>query len=621
MKQKFRCGLEIHQQLNTKEKLFCSCLNSVENIQPYSKLERFLRPVTSELGEKDPTALFEFLKKNKFIYNLYHNSTCLVELDAEPPHRLNEEALRIVLEAALLMNCHIPDEIQFMRKMVLDGSNTAGFQRTSIVGMDGYIETSEGKVRIKDIELEEEAAALNQRQNKSVIYDLDRLGIPLIEVGTETDIKSIEHAKEVALKIGMLLRSTGKVKRGLGTIRQDVNISIDGGSRVEIKGFQDVKNIDSLIKLEITRQRSLIQIKKELNKRGVKTFKLEQMDSSNLFLKSENKLIRSILKENGVVLSVKLPKFAGLMKKIISDEKTLAKELVDYVKIYGLKGIIHSDENLKKYEIETDFERLANKLKKEKEDVVLIVAGHKDQVKKAMMALCKRIEFLPIGVPEETRAADLNYTTHYSRPLPGKSRMYPETDIPPKEISKALLSKIKKELPQTLEEKEKKYSKLIGKEMASQLVDSYHFVIFEKIISESKFDKKIIANIFTNVLNSLDKRGFLTAKLTKKHFLDIIKLLESRKIATNSTSLILSKLCLKPELSVSDVIKQNNLAKLTDKELKELIKVTIFQNKKDLAGKEYHAEKILMQILMRKIGGRAEGSKISEFLKKELKNN
>jgi len=260
----FKCGLEIHQQLEGK-KLFCSCPTLNSDQEPDVKFERRLRAVAGETGEVDIAAKHEMEKGKKFIYEADSNDTCLVEYDEEPPHELNKQALETALKVSLLLNAKIVDEIQVMRKTVVDGSNVSGFQRTALVAQDGFIETSKGKIGIPTICLEEEAAQKLEEKNGSVIYRLDRLGIPLIEIATSADIKNNEHAKEVAAYLGMILRSVG-VKRGLGTIRQDVNVSIEKGARTEIKGFQDLKSIPKVIDYEIHRQLDAINKGKKLNK-------------------------------------------------------------------------------------------------------------------------------------------------------------------------------------------------------------------------------------------------------------------------------------------------------------------------------------------------------------------
>ncbi len=276
----FKCGIEIHQQLDTA-KLFCDCPSIVHDKDPDIKVIRRLRAVAGETGEIDAAAAHEKAKARTFIYEACSTSSCLVELDEEPPHQVNQDALIVALQAARLFHAQVVDEIQVMRKTVVDGSNVSGFQRTALVATDGYIETSKGDVPIPLICLEEEAAKKIKEEKGTVIYKLDRLGVPLLEVSTDASIKDPEHAKECAQKIGMILRSTGKVKRGIGTIRQDVNVSISGGARTEIKGFQDLKSIPTVIEHEIKRQQEFIAKGKKVDK----TVRKAEPDGTTTFLR------------------------------------------------------------------------------------------------------------------------------------------------------------------------------------------------------------------------------------------------------------------------------------------------------------------------------------------------
>lgn len=255
----FKSGVEIHQQLDTEKKLFCNCRSSLSKSKPIGKIIRKLRPVAGELGDVDAAALYEVLKNKVFEYFIYPYESCLVEADEEPPHPLNQEALEIGLQIAIMLNCEIPDEIHVMRKIVVDGSNTSGFQRTAIIGINGWIETSRGKVGITNVSLEEDSCQIIKKEKNKIQYGLDRLGIPLIEIGTFPDGKDSNHTKEISEKLGMILRSTGKVMRGLGTIRQDLNISIKNGSRIEIKGAQDLEAIPKIVDNEILRQQDIIK--------------------------------------------------------------------------------------------------------------------------------------------------------------------------------------------------------------------------------------------------------------------------------------------------------------------------------------------------------------------------
>ena len=329
----FKCGLEVHQQLETK-KLFCDCPSLVNDInKPDLIVKRRLRASMGELGKIDEAAKFEQSKNKEFIYESCSTSSCLVELDEEPIKPINYEALDLALEVALLLNAKIVDEIHVMRKVVSDGSNVSGFQRTMLVAIDGYIETTKGKVGIATICLEEEAAKRIKEDETSVTYRLDRLGVPLLEIATKPEIIDNEHAKEVASIIGMILRSTAKVKRGIGSIRQDINLSIRNHSRIELKGSQDLRNIPVVVEKEIERQLKDKPLKSEVRKVNVDnstTFLRPMPGADRMYVEtdhppiliSKDKLRRIVLPE---LISEKISK----IEKKFNLRKNVAQEVLE----------------------------------------------------------------------------------------------------------------------------------------------------------------------------------------------------------------------------------------------------------------------------------------------------
>ena len=327
----FKCGIEIHQQLDTK-KLFCNCPSLIRDDKPDIVIKRKLRASAGESGEVDVAALHEFKRGKQFIYQAYSDTTCLVELDEEPPHDVNKDALEISLQISLMLNAKIVDKICFMRKTVIDGSNTAGFQRTALIARDGFIETSKGKVRIDTICLEEEAAKIVKRTEKEDIYNLSRLGIPLIEIATAPDIKDPEHCKEAAEKIGMISRSTNKVKRGLGTIRQDVNLSVKNKARVEIKGFQDLRNMARIVENEVKRHLKLIEKgqepKKEVrkaNKDLTTSFMRPMPGSARMYPETDIKTIRPDTSK------IKIPELITDKSEKLEKDFNLNKDLANLI--------------------------------------------------------------------------------------------------------------------------------------------------------------------------------------------------------------------------------------------------------------------------------------------------
>ena len=350
-----KSGLEVHQQLDTN-KLFCNCPPVLRKDEPDFTIKRKLHAIAGESGEVDVAAKHEASLDREFSYEAY-DTTCLVELDEEPPHEINEEALRTAVQIALLLNCKILPISQLMRKTVVDGSNTSGFQRTVLIARDGFVETSHGKVGIASICLEEDSARIignkgDEKNQDIVVYRLDRLGIPLIEIATEPEIKTPEQAKEVALHIGEILRST-KVKRGLGTIRQDVNLSIKNGKRVELKGFQDIRNVERAMEIEVKRQQ-------ELGKKGksVSEVRAVSEDGTSRFLRPMPTAARMYPETDLPLLKIsrdflnEVKKTLPKLKKDIEEDlekEGLSKEMTSLLlkegKVEEFKELLHISRN------------------------------------------------------------------------------------------------------------------------------------------------------------------------------------------------------------------------------------------------------------------------------------
>ena len=361
----FKCGLEVHQQLDGK-KLFCSCpaiTNKTE--EPDFKITRKLRAVAGEKGEKDVAALYEETRNREFIYEVYRDCDCLVELDEDPPHELNKDALKIALTVSKLLNAKIEKKIKYMRKIVVDGSNTTGFQRTALISSNGFIETSKGKVRIDTVFLEEEAAKKIKEEGNKVTYRLDRLGVPLIEIATKPDVKDNEHAKETASIIGMILRSVDGIKRGIGSIRQDVNLSINGKARIEIKGFQDLRSIPRVIEKEVERQLKIKNLKAEVRnakKDGTTEFLRPMPGQARMYPETD---VNEIIVDNKLLNSIKLPE--------LKIEKSLNLEN---------KYCIREDQAKEIIDNKIDFEKYVEKFKKVKpEFIARVLVDMKKEIK------------------------------------------------------------------------------------------------------------------------------------------------------------------------------------------------------------------------------------------------
>jgi len=498
-----KIGIEIHQRLETR-KLFCRCPSLLdEKASPALSIERRLHPVVSEMGELDMATLAESEKDRLFRYQVYPASDCLVEMDEEPPSPMNMEALKIALEISAQLSATPVDEVQVMRKMVIDGSNTSGFQRTSLVALGGYIESSQGPVHIPMIAIEEDSAGIVSNSETEAEYRLDRLGIPLIEISTEPQIKDGAHLLEVAEKIGMVLRATGKVARGLGTIRQDVNISTAGGARVEIKGAQDLKMLPTLADIEVKRQTALLSLLSELRARNAIPNKPDPADVSDLLKGTSAKLIAKGLSSGFSVVAQKLWNHKGLLGRELQPGKRYGTELSDYAKRAGVKGIIHSDEDLAKYGLtEAEISSISKALSIKEQDAFIMVVAPKEQAIRAIGFALERANL--DKVPSETRRANPDGTSSYMRPIPGRARMYPETDIPPIPITKELLDSI--ERSESLEEKQERLAKLLNKEMAKVMLKSRNLRLFEALV-EMGIEPMLAASTLENTLVSLRREG------------------------------------------------------------------------------------------------------------------
>jgi len=613
------CGIEIHQQLDSASKLFCGCPTKLKDVGDSDfEFFRYLRPSRSELGEIDRAALEEVLVSRKFIYKSY-NTTCLVEADEEPPRVINPEALEISLIIARLLKMRIVDEVQTMRKTVIDGSNTSGFQRTAYIASDGFIETSSGKVGIGVLCLEEEAARIIEDKGDELIYSLDRLGIPLVEIGTAPDIVSPAHARESAQILGMILRSTGRVKRGLGTIRQDVNVSIKGGSRIEVKGVQDLNLIDKIVELEVFRQVRLLEIRDELQRRKASA-NCQITDVTELFGSTESKVVKSSMKNSGVVLACVLKGFDGLVGKEVQPGRRLGTELSDRAKRAGVGGIFHTDE-LPAYGITAEeVASVRSLLKAADEDCVVLVTAPFDRAQKALQGVAARAREALAGVPEETRRALPDGASEYMRPLPGSARMYPETDVPSVVIDDQILNKLV--LPELFAERAARFERDYGlnQELSKVMASSLNYQLFEEIQRQYNLAPSIVVRALETVPIELSREGVPVANLTDQHYLDSFAMVFDGRMAKEGLIDLLRALAEHPELCAADAALGAGLANVGTSSVENIVHA-IVSGKADLVrSKGERATAPLMGLVMKELRGKADGALVSAILKKEIQN-
>ncbi len=616
-----KCGLEIHQQLDSKEKLFCKCPTMIRNTDESNfEFFRYLRPTASEMGETDRAALEQTKVKRKYVYKAY-DTNCLVENDDEPPRELNSEALAISLSITKLFNMHPVDQLHMMRKIVVDGSNTSGFQRTAFLANGGYLETSKGKVGVDVLCLEEEAAQKIKEVGDSVYYSLDRLGIPLVEIGTAPDIVSPAHAKETAKQIGMLLRSTGKVKRGLGTIRQDVNISIAKGSRVEVKGVQALDLIETIVENEVERQVNLLAIMDELVKRNASVCD-EIFDVTDVFKNTQSKVIKKALKK-GKVLAVLLPEFEGLIGREVQSGRRLGTEFSDRAKTSGVGGIFHTDE-LPDYGItEGEVKSLRNAVGAHNGDAVVMVADREKRARGAMKAVIVRAKESFEFVPEETRRALPDGNTAYMRPLPGAARMYPETDVPQVEISAEYFDSI--EIPELLTERAKRFEKEFGlnKEFAGRIVYSRDLPLFEDLVARFVNDPNVSATLIvrtlTGTIPELKRDGVAVEHIMYEHFIQIFDLVSNGDVAKEGIEKLLRAFAEDPAMSAEDAVSSLGLGGIDTAQITEFIEGVVKDRQDFVTEKGMAAVGPLMGVVMGEFRGKVDGKVLSQILNQKIK--
>ena len=611
-----RAGLEIHQQLNTSSKLFCRSPTDLQDTKNASyEFYRYLRPSKSEMGEIDRAALEEGVGTRLFTYKAY-DSTCLVENDDEPPLEMNFEALKIALQIALLLHMCPFDQIHTMRKLVIDGSNTSGFQRTALVASDGYVTVGSGTVQIDTLSVEEEAAQIVDKD----VYSLDRLGIPLVEIGTAPDITTPKMAREVALAIGTILRAC-KVKRGIGTIRQDINISIDGGARVEIKGVQALDLIEKIVRFEVARQINLLHVKDELQKRGARVDK--PIEASSIFVNTA----AHVLKRKHV-WGVKLPRFAGILDKEIQPGRRLASELADHAKKRGVGGIFHTDELPGHGITVRETQALLRFFNAEASDTVVVLAH--ENVKTcvdAIYAVAERAEATILGIPEETRRALNPGTSEYMRPLPGAARMYPETDVSPIVVPTPLINRVRAHLPERLDDRMRRYQRdfRLNAELARQIAWSENSQLFEQAmglwVADDGFDEREIKDAATFAVRTLEgtiaelKRDDVSVdKLTRQNLLDVFKLVSTRTVSKEGVPEILRCLAECPTKAANDAATELGLVMLNERELQTIVNDVVESRLDFIKAKGQGALGPLMGVVMKQVRGKADGKLVNEVL-------
>ena len=406
----FKSGLEIHQQLFTDKKLFCRCPAGIYSDNYDAEILRHMRPTLSELGVYDGTALMEFKTKKEIIYRINRNTVCTYEMDDTPPFLINEDALDIALGIGMLYNCKLVDELHIARKQYLDGSIPTGFQRTAIYAVDGWIPYKDRKVKIVQMSIEEDSCREVSDYSHNRIYLTDRLGMPLIETVTEPDMRTPQEVAEVGWICAKLVRSTHKVRRGIGAARQDVNVSVEGGTRVEIKGVPKITMIPLLTHNEAMRQWNLLRLREELKKRGItpETFKARDYDITSIIKKPHYIPLKNAVESKLKIRCVVLNGFKELLRWQTQPDTYFSKEISDRVRVIAclttIPNMIHSDSKTDTI-TSSDWQKVKKLADATDDDTLIIVWASDDDIQTAVNEIIIRAKEATIGIPSETQTS------------------------------------------------------------------------------------------------------------------------------------------------------------------------------------------------------------------------
>jgi glutamyl-tRNA(Gln) amidotransferase subunit E len=616
-----KVGLEIHQQVLTQKKLFCRCPAGLYNKEFDAEILRHMRPTLSELGEYDGTALMEYKTKKEIIYQINHQSVCTYEMDDTPPFEINDQALDIALEIAMLLNYKLVDEIHIARKQYLDGSIPTGFQRTTIVGIDGWIPFRDRKINLIQLGLEEDACREISDIGHQRVYVTDRLGMPLIEMVTGPEMHTPQEVAEVANLLRYLVRSTGNVRTGIGAARQDVNVSITGSTRVEIKGVHRIPLIPLLVYNEVIRQKSLLDIKQELKNRGVtnETFRADSSEITQLVANSTWDPIRMALKREEQVHAVKLRNFSGILSYPTQTGKVFSKEISDRVRVIAclsrLPNILTSESTEETIESYT-WSRIRKKIKATSRDSIILVWGKAEDAETAVQEIILRAREAISGVPNETRQALVDGTNGFERILPGAERMYPDTDLPPIEILPVRVKKIAQNVPEQIWQREKKYKEWdLPKHLQTLIARSTKAALFEKIVDTYSLPPVWIARFLFELSRFWQRKGCKIGIIQDSDWHNFFKLADKHPALLEKGKDLLEKF-MDEQIPFDDHLiefqKSGPSRKNLDKKIQEVIKQFKGKIKTETEYKFFMGQ--IMSVFRGIIPGKEVGKKLRGFL-------
>jgi len=584
----FMSGLEVHQQLDTKEKLFCHCPAGIYNASDDydAELIRHMRPTLSELGEYDGTALMEFKTRKEIIYRIKNSTACTYEVDDTPPFPMNREALGIALEISLLSKLNVVGEVHITRKQYLDGSIPTGFQRTAILGVEGELQLPHKKIRLIQLSIEEDSCREISDIGHVRVYKTDRLGMPLIETVTYPDCENPDEVMETCNYIRFLNRSTGKVRTGMGAGREDVNVSCKGGSRVEIKGVAHTKWIPELTHNEAFRQWSLLLMRDMLKERITKpaAWKIR-----SVYL-DRSQLRKVDLPDHAEMLvAVNLPKFEGALSWFTQPGKMFANELADRLKVIACiekPNMLHSEE-IKPVVSEKRWIEIRKLLDAKKGDAQLIIMGPEADIKTALDTIEERCKMALEGIPQETRKSLEDGTTIFERVLPGADRMYPDTDSAPIPLEDDYIDSLKQNLPDDIIERYKKLKAWgIPEDTYTFIFSKDYFPIMERIITELDADPKFVGTFFGHSLKHAEGQYAGADELYQNKIYKLFAFLKRENLEFKLAKYMLPEMVLHPKMDFESILLEMKFKRVKEKAIVDSIPMLIEKFNKESKKKD-----------------------------------
>jgi len=618
-----KAGLEIHQQLLTDKKLFCHCPAGRYSRTYDAEILRHMRPTLSELGEYDGTALMEFKTKKEIIYRINHESVCTYEMDDTPPFEINQKALDIALEIASLLNYKLVDEIHIARKQYLDGSIPTGFQRTTIVGIDGWVPYQDRRIGLIQLGLEEDACREISDIGHQRVYITDRLGMPLIEMVTQPELRTPQEVADVANLLRWAVRSTGKVRTGIGAARQDVNVSITGGTRIEIKGVPRTPLIPLLVYNEAIRQYSLLQIRAELKRRDIvpETFRAVSADVTRYLTKTSWDPIYQALKRGELVYCVNLLGFRGILSYPTQTGKMFAREISDRVRVVAcltrLPNILTSESTEETIDSLAG-KRIRNAVNAKAEDALILVWGNAKDVQTGVQEIIIRAREATIGIPSETRQALADGTNGFERILPGPERMYPDTDLPPLAITPERMHQIQTLLPTPLWERIEKYRQLqIPEHLIVSIASSPQASFFDELVQPSTLPARLIAILMFEKIHHWRRQRLDTARLTREVWRSLFQALEKYPPLEEAGSQLLETYLQNPEISFQTLLTEFISLQVTPDQIQPDIDRLMRENP-PVTTKSDARQRYWMGKLMSRYRGRVSGREMRKLLARRM---